>query len=116
MLLLIENFDTLARVLVLTETCLVFFGVEFGFIVPKLQFLDVHCESRLQSDFRHQGVSACQRGVQTFIDSIGGLVKGTTIALRGDDLGAGEGRHCSEESSWSSSGSDLEWLGGWWLC
>ena len=117
-LLLIEIFDTVARVLVLTKTCLVFFGVEFGFIIPQLQFLDIHCKRRFWSDFwiRDQGVSACQRGAPTFIDSIGDLVKDTTIALLGDDLGAGEGGHCSEESSSSSGGGDLGWLRRWWLC
>jgi len=43
-------------------------------------------------------MSACQRGVPTFIDGVRDLVKSTTIALLGDGLGAGEGGHCSEES------------------
>ena len=43
MLLLIEFFDTIAGILVLTELCLILLGVELGLIVPKLQHLDIHC-------------------------------------------------------------------------
>ena len=43
MLLLIEVFDTVTGVLVLTESCLVFFGIKLGLIVPKLHHVDVHC-------------------------------------------------------------------------
>lgn len=43
-LLLIEVFDTIARILVLTEMCFVFFSVELGCIIPKLQLLDIHCK------------------------------------------------------------------------
>jgi hypothetical protein len=48
MLLLIEIFDTITGILVLTESCLVLFGVELGLIVPKLQHLDVHCWVKVQ--------------------------------------------------------------------
>jgi hypothetical protein len=43
-LLLIEILDAIARILVLTKTCLVFFSVELGCIIPQLQFLDIHCK------------------------------------------------------------------------
>ena len=98
MLLLIEIFDTITGVFVLTELCLVLFGVEFGRIVPKLQHLDVHCLVKVQcqtsgAPFRYDGAAP------TFVHSVGDLVKLTTIALVGGGLGSvgdGEAWHCRE--------------------
>jgi hypothetical protein len=64
-LLLIEIFDTLARVLVLTKMCLVFFGVEFGLIIPQLQFLDIHCKGRCgQTGFAIKGCRPAKEAYQ----------------------------------------------------
>ena len=62
MLLLIEIFDTIAGILVLTELCLVLLGVELGLFVPKLQHLDVHYWVKAQcqtSGARLLRASAC---------------------------------------------------------
>jgi hypothetical protein len=92
-LLLIEILDAIARIVVLTETCLVLFSVELGCIIPQLQLLDIHCEKvRLFSQTSLP--LARSRCVPTFIDSVRDVVKSATIALLGDGLGAGEGRHC----------------------
>lgn len=97
MLLLIEIFDTIAGIFVLTEVCLVLLRIEFRFIIPQLQLLHVHCK-RGQSQTSDQGCRACRRGALTIVDGVGDLVKGTAIALLGVDMGGGEGRHGREES------------------
>ena len=62
MLLLIEVFDTIAGIFVLTEVCLVLLRIEFRFIIPQLQH--IHCKrGQSQSDFwdRDQGCRAAEK-------------------------------------------------------
>ena len=98
MLLLIEVFDTITGIFVLTELCLVLFGVEFGRIVPKLQHLDVHCLVKVQCQASGAPLR-CEGAAPTFVHGVGDLVKFTTIALVGGGLGSvgnGEAWHCRE--------------------
>lgn len=43
-------------------------------------------------------MSSCRKGALTFVDGVGDFVKGTAIALLGDNMGGGEGGHRREES------------------
>ena len=101
-LLLIEIFDTVTGILILTEACLVFLCVEFGGIVPHLQFLDIHYTGSQRYEPAVKNV-----GLLTFVDSVGDLVKRTAIAPLSDGLSRGEGGHCNLELTWGGS-SDLE--------
>lgn len=56
--------------------------------------------SVLWAQFSKEGCKPGKEAALTFINSIGSLVKRTTIALLGDDLGGSEGGHCGEEISW----------------
>ena len=99
MLLLIEIFDTIAGIFVLTEVCLVLLRIEFRIIIPQLQLLDVHCKrGQSQTSGPVIKMSSCRKSAPTFVDGVGDLVKGTAIALLGDNMGVGEGGHCREES------------------
>lgn len=46
MLLLVKVLDSIARVLVLTELCLVYVGIEFRLIIPCLPPQYIHCQTR----------------------------------------------------------------------
>jgi len=50
MLLLIETFDTITGIFILTEARLVLLRIELRFIIPQFQFVDVHCKRGVQSD------------------------------------------------------------------
>jgi hypothetical protein len=87
MLLLIEIFDTIAGIFVLTEVCLVLLRIKFRFFIPQLQLLHVHCK-HTKSVLISRTSTWCTR---TFVDGVGDLVKGTTIALLGSDSMSGGG-------------------------